>query len=152
MEELVAIAKIMKPRGLRGEVAADILTDFPQRFEGLENVIGVFADGTRTDLKIEDFWFQKDRIVLRFDGIASVEAAADAKRRRDMYPGIVGHETRRGGVLRLAAGGMRSGNDRRRNGRHCAGADAYRRNGNTRRRRWSTRISDPVCGIDLHRS
>ncbi len=75
MEELVAIAKIMKPRGLRGEVAADILTDFPERFEGLENVIAVFADGTRADLKIEDFWFQKDRIVLRFDGFASVEAA-----------------------------------------------------------------------------
>ncbi len=75
MEELVAIAKIMKPRGLRGEVAADILTDFPQRFEGLENVIGVFADGTRADLKIEDFWFQKDRIVLRFKGFASVEEA-----------------------------------------------------------------------------
>ncbi|MEP7149719.1 MAG: ribosome maturation factor RimM [Acidobacteriota bacterium] len=75
MEELVAIAKIIKPRGLRGEVAADILTHFPQRFEGLENVIAVFADGTRADLKIEDFWFQKDRIVLRFDGFASVEEA-----------------------------------------------------------------------------
>ncbi|MEO6334614.1 MAG: ribosome maturation factor RimM [Pyrinomonadaceae bacterium] len=75
MEELVAIAKIAKPRGLRGEVVADILTDFPERFDGLQNVIAVFADGTRTDLKIEDSWFQKDRIVLRFAEFASVEAA-----------------------------------------------------------------------------
>jgi 16S rRNA processing protein RimM len=75
MEELVAIAKIVRPRGLRGEVVADLLTDFPERFEGLENVIGVSADGTRSELKIQEFWFQKDRIVLRFAGIASVDEA-----------------------------------------------------------------------------
>ena len=75
MEELVAIAKIIKPRGLRGEVVAAILTDFPGRFDGLKNVIGVFADETRTDLKIEDFWFQKGRIILRFAGFDSVETA-----------------------------------------------------------------------------
>lgn len=75
MEELVAIAKITKPRGLRGEVVADILTDFPERFESLANVIGVFADGSRTDLKIEDSWFQKGRVVLRFAGFNSVEEA-----------------------------------------------------------------------------
>ncbi len=75
MEELVAIAKIVKPRGLRGEVVADVLTDFPERFEGLHKVVAVSADGTRADLKIEDFWFQKDRIVLRFADFDSVEKA-----------------------------------------------------------------------------
>src|SRR5215218_1534065 len=75
MEELVAIAKIAKPRGLRGEVVADILTDFPERFEGLENVVAVSENGTRTDLKIEGAWFQKGRVVLRFAGIESVEDA-----------------------------------------------------------------------------
>src|SRR5687768_18397496 len=76
MDELVAIAKIVKPRGLRGEVVADVLTDFPERFEGLETVIGLSPDGMRDDLKIEDFWFQKDRIVLRFAGFDTIEAAA----------------------------------------------------------------------------
>lgn len=75
MEDLVAIAKIVKPRGLRGEVVADLLTDFPERFKGLESVIAVSRDGTRTDLKIEDFWFQKDRVVLRFASFESIEAA-----------------------------------------------------------------------------
>ena len=75
MDELVAIAKIVKPRGLRGEVTADVLTDFPDRFEGLDSVIALFADGTRKDLKIEDSWFQKDRIVFRFAGFDSIEAA-----------------------------------------------------------------------------
>ena len=75
MDELVAIGKIVRPRGLRGEVIADVLTDFPDRFEGLDSVIALFADGGRKDLKIEDFWFQKDRIVLRFAGFDSIEAA-----------------------------------------------------------------------------
>nr|MBA3601917.1 ribosome maturation factor RimM [Acidobacteriota bacterium] len=35
MKDLVAIAKLVKPRGLRGEIVADILTDFPERFENL---------------------------------------------------------------------------------------------------------------------
>ena len=81
MEELVAIAKIAKPRGLRGEVVADILTDFPERFDGLKDVIAVSANGTRTDLKIEDAWFQKGRVVLRFAGITAVE---DAQALRDL--------------------------------------------------------------------
>lgn len=79
MEELVAIAKIVKPRGLRGEVLADVLTDFPERFEGLETVRALFADGTRKDLKIEDLWFQKDRIVLRFAGFDSIDAAEELR-------------------------------------------------------------------------
>lgn len=75
MEDLVAIAKIVRCRGLRGELVADVLTDFPERFDGLVNVIGLLPDGTRTDLKIEDSWFQKDRIVFRFSGFDSIEKA-----------------------------------------------------------------------------
>ncbi|PYS99419.1 MAG: 16S rRNA processing protein RimM [Acidobacteria bacterium] len=75
MEELVTIAKIVRPRGLRGEVVADVLTDFPDRFAELGNVIGVREDGKRSDLKIEGFFFQKERVVLRFAGIDSIELA-----------------------------------------------------------------------------
>lgn len=75
MEELVAIAKIVKTRGLRGEVIAEVLTDFPERFDGLEDVTGVFPAGERAGLKIENFWFQKDRVVLKFEGYDSVESA-----------------------------------------------------------------------------
>jgi 16S rRNA processing protein RimM len=72
--ELVTIAKIVRTRGLRGEVVADLLTDFPKRFDGLEKVIGVLASGERRELKIENFWFQKDRVVLKFNGIDSIES------------------------------------------------------------------------------
>ncbi len=79
MEDLVAIAKIVKSRGLRGEVSADVLTDFPERFENLESVIALLPDGTRRNLKIEDFRFQKNRILLTFKGIDSIEAAEELR-------------------------------------------------------------------------
>jgi 16S rRNA processing protein RimM len=72
--ELVAIAKITRTRGLRGEVVADVLTDFPERFEGLQDVTAVLSDGKRRELTIENFWFQKDRVVLKFTGVDSIEA------------------------------------------------------------------------------
>ncbi|MEP7076535.1 MAG: ribosome maturation factor RimM [Acidobacteriota bacterium] len=74
MEELVAIARIVRPRALRGEVVAEMLTDFPDRFERLKEVIAVFPDGTRAGLKIEEHWFQKQRIILKFAGYDSIES------------------------------------------------------------------------------
>ncbi len=75
MEELVAIAKIVKTRGLRGELVADLLTDFPDRFEQLETVIAVRPDGTTLELKLDDHWFQNERVILRFAGYGTIETA-----------------------------------------------------------------------------
>ncbi|HEY0376547.1 MAG TPA: ribosome maturation factor RimM [Pyrinomonadaceae bacterium] len=75
-EELVAVARAVKTRGLRGEVVAELLTDFPERFEGLENLIAVAPDGSRTRLALEEHWFHGDRIVLKFAGYDSIEESA----------------------------------------------------------------------------
>jgi len=80
MDDLVAIAKIVRPRGLRGEVVADVLTDFPERFDGLKDVTLLSPDKGSEGLKIENFWFQNNRVVLKFEGIDRVE---DAERLRD---------------------------------------------------------------------
>lgn len=83
MDELVTIAKIVRTRGLRGEVVADLLTDFPERFEGLENVAAVLPNGERCELIIEKFFFQKDRVVLKFREFDSIEQA-EALRNTDI--------------------------------------------------------------------
>lgn len=78
MEELVAIARLARTRGIRGELVGDLLTDFPERFENLETVTAVLpANGERRELKIEKFWFQKDRIVLKFEGFDLIEQAQE---------------------------------------------------------------------------
>lgn len=75
-DDLVAVARAVKTRGLRGEVVAELLTDFSERFEGLENLIAVGRDGRRTQLKLEEHWFHGERIVLKFAGYDSIEAAS----------------------------------------------------------------------------
>ncbi len=74
-EDLVAVAKVTKSRGLRGELVADVLTDFPERFDELENVIALLPSGERLDLKIERFWFQKERIIFKFAKFDSIEVS-----------------------------------------------------------------------------
>ena len=75
MNDLVAIARVARPHGIRGEVIADILTDFPERFEGLESVTAKLADSSRAGLKIERFRFHQGRVMFKFAGIDTVEAA-----------------------------------------------------------------------------
>jgi 16S rRNA processing protein RimM len=75
MEDLVVIAKLVKTRGLRGEIVADVLTDFPERFDNLKRVFAVTQNGKRLELEIERFWFQKGRIVFKFTGFDSIEAS-----------------------------------------------------------------------------
>jgi 16S rRNA processing protein RimM len=75
MEDLVVIAKLVKTRGLRGEIVADVLTDFPERFDNLEKVFAVKPNGETLELEIEKFWFQKNRIIFKFAGFDSIEAA-----------------------------------------------------------------------------
>ncbi len=73
--DLIAIAKLAKPRGLRGEIVGDVLTDFPERFDDLKSVSLVYPNGEAIAGEIEKFWFQKGRVVLKFVGFDTVEAA-----------------------------------------------------------------------------
>jgi 16S rRNA processing protein RimM len=73
--DLVAVARIAKTRGIRGEVAADLLTDFPERFAGLQLLTAVTPTGERRCLTIEEQWFHGDRIVFKFAGYDSIEEA-----------------------------------------------------------------------------
>jgi len=75
MEDLVVIAKLVKTRGLRGEIVADVLTDFPERFDNLEKALAVKSNGETFELEIEKFWFQKGRIIFKFAGFDSIEAS-----------------------------------------------------------------------------
>ena len=79
MDELVAIARIARPRGVRGELVAELLTDFPERFDGLQTATAVLPNGGRRALKIENAWFQNDRIVMKFEGVDSIEAGDELR-------------------------------------------------------------------------
>lgn len=67
MSEFVTIAYIVKTRGIRGEVVADILTDIPGRFEELGRV-RIWGEFHESWEELESFWFQKGRVILKFVG------------------------------------------------------------------------------------
>src|SRR4051812_25088731 len=76
-EDLIVVAHIVKVRGLRGEVVADLLTDFPDRFEQLSALVAVTADGSHRSLQIEEQWVHGDRLVLKFAGFDRIEEAKE---------------------------------------------------------------------------
>ncbi len=75
MTDLVAIAKTIKTRGLRGELVAQILTDFPERFEKTKTVYALKPGVETIKLNLASFWFQKNRVILKFENFDSIEAA-----------------------------------------------------------------------------
>jgi len=75
--ELVVIARAVRPRGLRGEIVAELLTDFPDRFEDIENLVLVSPNGERKTKRLEEYFFQNDRVVLKLAGYDDVETAKE---------------------------------------------------------------------------
>jgi 16S rRNA processing protein RimM len=71
----VVIARILKPRGIRGEVACTIETDAPRRFELLKEVTVALPGALRHRLTVEGFWFHKGRVIVKFAGYDTMSAA-----------------------------------------------------------------------------
>jgi 16S rRNA processing protein RimM len=74
----VVVARLVRPHGRRGELVAEILTDFPERFHERTRLILIPPEriGTRArEIELENFWFQRSRIVLKFRGIDSINEA-----------------------------------------------------------------------------
>jgi 16S rRNA processing protein RimM len=74
-EPLITVARATRTRGLKGELIADLLTDFPERFETVSRVFGLGPRGERLELEVEDHWFQNDRVVLKFSGYDNIDAS-----------------------------------------------------------------------------
>ena len=74
-DDLIIVARAVRTRGLKGELVADVLTDFPERFEDVSELTGVGSSGERKQLELESYWFQNDRMVLKFAGYDTIESA-----------------------------------------------------------------------------
>lgn len=74
-ERFLAIARIVRTQGRRGEVAAEILTDFPARFAELRRALLERPGGSPEAVEVEDTWPHKGRVILKFSGIDTIEQA-----------------------------------------------------------------------------
>jgi 16S rRNA processing protein RimM len=73
--EFLAVARIVRPQGRRGEVTAEILTDFPERFRHLRGAFLEQPDGPPEAVRVENAWLHKGRVVLKFTGVDSIAQA-----------------------------------------------------------------------------
>lgn len=86
LDRFLAIARIARPQGRRGEVVADLLTDFPARFRELA-VVFVEQPGQPPEaLALERSWPHKGRIVLKLAGVDSIESASRLRGRLVLIP------------------------------------------------------------------
>jgi 16S rRNA processing protein RimM len=74
-EPVVAVARAVKTRGLKGELAAELLTDFPDRFADISHLIAIAPDGKRSVVELENYWFHQARVILKLAGYDNIETA-----------------------------------------------------------------------------
>jgi 16S rRNA processing protein RimM len=81
-EPWVWLARIRRPQGRKGEVFADILTDFPERFAERKRLwllrgsaSGAGGDASAREIELAAHWLHKGGVVLHFAGIDSITAA-----------------------------------------------------------------------------
>ena len=70
----VAVAFIQTTHGRRGELSADQLTDFPERFAAGLQVVVTMGESQRA-LRLETARFHKGRVLLKFEGVDSITDA-----------------------------------------------------------------------------
>ncbi len=71
----VLVATIVRPQGRRGEVLADLLTDFPERFSERKRLFLLAEKSQPREIALEGHWLHQDRVVLKFAGIDSINDA-----------------------------------------------------------------------------
>ena len=73
--ELIAVARIARPRGVHGEVIADLLTDFPDRFAPGQRVHLQLSSGEVEVAILDSVRFHQGRAILRLEGADRLEEA-----------------------------------------------------------------------------
>ena len=85
-KRFLAVARIVRPQGRRGEVLAELLTDSSLRFQALRQVFLENAAKAPEPIKVENVWSHKGRVVIKFLGVDSIADASGLKGRHVLIP------------------------------------------------------------------
>jgi 16S rRNA processing protein RimM len=84
--QFLAVARIIRPQGRRGEVIAELTSDFPNRFSTLKSVYLENHEQPPSPAILESAWKHKGRIVLKLVGIDTIDAASRLRGRYVLIP------------------------------------------------------------------
>lgn len=78
MEDLVQIGRIIGAHSNKGEVKVYPLTDFPERFHSLKEIILMTPSG-RKSLSVEKVRFHKTYVIMKLEGCHTISEAQELK-------------------------------------------------------------------------
>lgn len=84
--DYVTIARVLRPRGNRGEVAAQDLSGGGERFAAGACVFLADPSGDRNEAVIERSWHHQGRLILKFRGVDSISDAERLRGREVQIP------------------------------------------------------------------
>lgn len=85
-EALVAVGRVARAQGRRGEVAVDPLTSAPEQFTGLSRIYVEGGDSQPVAFLVESVRIHKGRPVVKFSGISDIGEAETLRGRELRVP------------------------------------------------------------------
>lgn len=82
----LAIARVLRPRGRKGEVVAEVLTDFPERFAAMRRAYLEVPGARPEPVEIATSWWHRGTLILQFSGVNSIGEAERLRGRLVMIP------------------------------------------------------------------
>ncbi len=70
---------MLRPRGRRGEIVAELHSDFPERLAERRRLFVVAPSGSRREMELEEHWLHQGRLILKFRGVDSITDAETLK-------------------------------------------------------------------------
>lgn len=77
--DYVAVARIIRPQGRLGEVACEMLSDFPERYRNLGQIFLQAASGPARAARVEKAWLHKGNVILKLAGVDSINQAEELR-------------------------------------------------------------------------
>jgi 16S rRNA processing protein RimM len=73
--DMVAVGRVVKPQGRKGEVLTESLSDRPDRFPSLRRAYRAAPGGAAEEVRVTSCWPHKGRYVLKLEGVDSISEA-----------------------------------------------------------------------------
>jgi 16S rRNA processing protein RimM len=83
-QKFVTVARILRARGNKGEVAAELFSDFPERLAEIKEMFLRAASGTRRRVVLRGFWVDRNHPGKGVFHFAGVDAINDAEKLRGL--------------------------------------------------------------------
>lgn len=80
--QFITLARILRPRGNKGEVAVELLTDFPERLRSLTEFFLADGKSAPRPTQLKSFWLDANHPgfgVFHFEGISSINDAENLR-------------------------------------------------------------------------